>query len=129
MTGFEGRCDAIVFTTDPDLIPPDSGVELEKFRMGFLGFPEGPEEAVNFDFVVVSGGMAGICASVTAARKGLKVAIIQDRPLVGGNNSSEVRVQLGGKVKLRPYLEIGNLVNELNPEFSQNVHSEERYKD
>ena len=53
----------------------------------------------KYDFVVVGGGIAGICASVAAARKGVSVALIQDRPLVGGNNSSEIRVQLGGNSK------------------------------
>jgi len=129
LTGFEGRCDAIVFATNPELRPPGSGVELGKFRRELLGHQEEPEKAGDFDFVVVGGGMAGICASVAAARKGLKVALIQDRPLVGGNNSSEIRVQLGGNVNLPPYPEIGNLVNELNPEFSQNARSEEMYKD
>ncbi len=129
LTGFEGRCDAIIFTQDSELIPPDCGTELESFRRKLLGYDKKPDNAGDFDFVVVGGGIAGICASVSAARKGLKVALIQDRPLVGGNNSSEVRVQLGGKVNLPPYPAIGNLVNELNPEFSQNARSAERYKD
>ncbi|MGV8094190.1 MAG: FAD-dependent oxidoreductase [Mangrovibacterium sp.] len=129
LTGFEGRCDAIVFSNDPELILPDNGQELESFRRKSLGYPEKPEKAGNFNFVVVGGGIAGICASVAAARKGLKVALIQDRPLVGGNNSSEIRVQLGGKVNLPPYPAIGNLVNELNPEFSQNARPAKRYKD
>jgi hypothetical protein len=129
LTGFEGRCDAVLFTTDPDLIPPDGGNELVLFRRKLLSYPENAKHAGDFDFVVVGGGIAGICASVAAARKGLKVALIQDRPLVGGNNSSEIRVQLGGKVNLPPYKAIGNLVNELNPEFSQNARSAGRYKD
>ena len=92
--------------------------------LGWLNYPKD-----YFDFIVIGGGMAGICASVAASRKGLKVALIQDRPLVGGNNSSEVRVQLGGKVNMQPYPAIENLVNELNPDFSLNAHSAERYKD
>ena len=129
LTGFEGRCDAILFTTDLNIAPPDDSIELKEFRRRLLGIPEKPGDAGEFDIVVVGGGIAGICASVVAARKGLKVALIQDRPLVGGNNSSEVRVQLGGKVNLPPYPKIGNLVNELNPEFSQNARPAERYKD
>lgn len=41
---------------------------------------------------VVGGGMAGICASVAAARNGAKVVLVQDRPMLGGNASSEIRV-------------------------------------
>ncbi len=45
---------------------------------------------------VVGGGMAGICASVAAARNGAKVVLVQDRPMLGGNASSEIRVPVSG---------------------------------
>lgn len=48
------------------------------------------------DFCVVGGGMAGICAAIAAARNGAKVAIMQDRPMFGGNASSEIRMWVGG---------------------------------
>ena len=44
------------------------------------------------DLVVVGGGLAGVCASIQAAREGLTVTLIQDRPVLGGNASSEVRL-------------------------------------
>jgi len=44
------------------------------------------------DLVVVGGGLAGTCAAITAARHGLSVALVQDRPVLGGNSSSEVRL-------------------------------------
>ena len=44
------------------------------------------------DFVVVGGGLAGVCAAIVAARDGLKVILVQDRPVLGGNASSEVRL-------------------------------------
>lgn len=50
----------------------------------------------KFDFCVVGGGMAGLCAAVAAARGGAKVAIMQDRPVFGGNASSEIRVHVCG---------------------------------
>ncbi len=129
LTGFEGRCDAIIFSQDSQLIPPNSLSELNSFRNRLLGNTEEPENKGEFDFIVAGGGIAGICASVAASRKGLRVALIHDRPLVGGNNSSEVRVQLGGGIKLPPYPEIGNVVNELDPHFRQNARPKERYKD
>ncbi len=46
----------------------------------------------HFDLMVVGGGLAGVCASISAARGGLSVALIQDRPVLGGNASSEVRL-------------------------------------
>ncbi len=48
------------------------------------------------DLVVVGGGMAGLCASITAARAGAKVVLVQDRPVLGGNASSEVRLWILG---------------------------------
>ncbi len=50
----------------------------------------------KFDLVVVGGGMAGVCCAITAARQGIKVAIIQDRSVLGGNASSEVRLWVLG---------------------------------
>lgn len=47
---------------------------------------------LEVDFLVAGGGLAGVCAAVTAAREGLKVALVQDRPVLGGNASSEVRL-------------------------------------
>ena len=48
------------------------------------------------DFCVVGGGMSGLCAAVAAARRGVKVAIVQDRPVFGGNASSEIRMWVCG---------------------------------
>jgi hypothetical protein len=48
------------------------------------------------DFVVVGGGLAGTCCAITAARQGLKVVLVQDRPVLGGNASSEVRLWILG---------------------------------
>jgi len=53
-------------------------------------------EALSFDLVIVGGGMAGVCGAVTAARAGLRVALVQDRPVLGGNASSEVRLWVLG---------------------------------
>jgi len=50
----------------------------------------------KFDLVVVGGGMAGVCCAITAARQGIKVGLIQDRPVLGGNASSEVRLWVLG---------------------------------
>jgi hypothetical protein len=48
------------------------------------------------DLVVVGGGLAGTCCAITAARAGLGVVLIQDRPVLGGNASSEVRLWILG---------------------------------
>lgn len=53
---------------------------------------ESISEDIACDLVVCGGGLAGTCAAITAARSGLKVTLIQDRPVLGGNASSEVRL-------------------------------------
>ena len=45
---------------------------------------------------VVVGGLAGMCAAVSAARKGVQVLLMQDRPVLGGNASSEIRMWIRG---------------------------------
>ena len=113
LTGFEGRCDAVLFSADPAFVPPNGEPELGRLRRKLLGLPEAPGEAGDFDLVVVGGGIAGICAALSAARLGLAVALVQDRPVVGGNNSSEVRVWLGGWRNIEPYPRVGDVVAEL----------------
>jgi hypothetical protein len=49
-------------------------------------------ETLHFDLTVVGGGLAGVCAAISAARGGQRVALVQNRPVLGGNSSSEVRV-------------------------------------
>ncbi|MCD6289436.1 MAG: FAD-dependent oxidoreductase [Anaerolineae bacterium] len=51
---------------------------------------------LSCDVVVAGGGMAGVCAAIAAARHGAQVVLIQDRPVLGGNASSEVRLHILG---------------------------------
>ena len=53
-------------------------------------------ESLDADFVVIGGGLAGTCAAIAAARQGLKTVLVQDRPVLGGNASSEVRLWILG---------------------------------
>ncbi len=129
LTGFDGRCDAILFSTDRKLIPPNDDPEMATFRRRILGYPEQPPDAGTFDFVVTGGGIAGTCAALSAARQGLTVALIQDRPVLGGNNSSEVRVHLGGEINLPPYPAIGAVVAEIDPNQRGNAQPASFYDD
>lgn len=54
----------------------------------------------HYDVVVLGGGMAGVCAALAAARAGAKTVIIQDRPVFGGNSSSEIGVHIVGADEL-----------------------------
>ncbi|MBK3519016.1 FAD-dependent oxidoreductase [Carboxylicivirga marina] len=52
--------------------------------------------SIQAEFCVVGGGMAGVCAALSAARNGIKTVLVQDRPVLGGNASSEVRMWVCG---------------------------------
>jgi len=113
LTGFDGRCDAIILTTDQKFIPPNEIYALTEFRSNQLGPTKLAQDGGEYDLVVVGGGIAGICSAVSAARLGCKVALIQNRPVLGGNNSSEVRVGLSGLIYQKPYENLGSVVDEL----------------
>src|SRR6185369_15806140 len=51
---------------------------------------------LHTDFVVVGGGLAGVCAALAAARNGRKVVLLQDRSVLGGNASSEIKMHAVG---------------------------------
>ena len=53
-------------------------------------------QRLSSDLVIVGGGLAGTCAAIAAARAGIKVVLVQDRPVLGGNASSEVRLWILG---------------------------------
>ncbi|WP_085535451.1 FAD-dependent oxidoreductase [Massilibacteroides vaginae] len=129
LTGFNGRCDAIYFTTVENDIPPTDKTALDAFRRNALQLPAIAPDAGTYDLVVVGGGVAGISAAVSAARLGCKVALINDRPVLGGNNSSEIRVHLGGRIESGPYKELGNLQKEFGPTRGGNAQPGDFYED
>ncbi|KAH7234258.1 hypothetical protein MRS44_017397 [Fusarium solani] len=105
LTGFNGRCDAIFLCTD-DTVPPNGTDEASRaWRRQLRGLPDEPADGGTFDVVVVGGGVTGIAAALTAARLGERVALIQDRPFLGGNASIEIG--------LRPRGVTGPLVDEI----------------
>ncbi|MEI8354346.1 MAG: FAD-dependent oxidoreductase, partial [Lentisphaerota bacterium] len=129
LTGFAGRCDALLFTADDGSDPPNDLATLAPLRRKLRGLPEVPLDAGEYDLVVVGGGTAGCCAAVSAARLGCKVALIHDRPVLGGNNSSEVRVGLSGLIHQQPYPRLGDLVDELGPVGHWNLHQAKQAPD
>lgn len=129
LTGFDGRCDAIYFTTKKGDVPPSDLAELDAFRRKALHLPDEAPLAGTYDLVVVGAGVAGMSAAVSAARLGCNVALINDRPVVGGNNSSEIRVHLGGRIEMGPYKELGGLQKEFGPEKGGNAQPAATYED
>jgi hypothetical protein len=112
LTGFDGRCDALYFTKNLQETPPNDAAPLPAWRKLALGLPPEPEDRGEFDLVVVGGGYGGLGSAISAARMGLKVALIQNRPVLGGNGSSEIRVWSQGLIRRGKYPHIGEMVEE-----------------
>ncbi|WP_159467108.1 FAD-dependent oxidoreductase [Dyadobacter sp. 3J3] len=75
------------------------------------------------DLVIVGGGLTGTCAAITAARTGMKVIVVQDRPVLGGNASSEVRLWVLGATSHmgnnNRWAREGGVINEI---MLENIH-------
>ena len=71
----------------------------------------------KYDAIIVGGGLAGISAAIAASRLGCNVALIQDRPVLGGNSSSEIRVPIGGACEFNPWARETGIIEEL---FTEN---------
>jgi hypothetical protein len=94
-SGFNGRCDAIWLSKSPDS-PPNESDSLSYWRTQVSDLNSKPKQTQHFDLVVVGGGIAGCAAAISAAENGLNVALVHDRPVLGGNASSEIRVHTEG---------------------------------
>lgn len=86
--GFDGRCAGVVFYRGDFPLAGDAALDIRTDPV---------RERTRFDLVVVGGGVPGCCAAIAAARAGIRVALIQDRPVLGGNSSSEIRVYSAGE--------------------------------
>ncbi len=128
LTGFDGRCDCIAFTAGPEPPPNDSAI-LPGWRRQALGLPDTPQAQEPYDLVVVGGGYSGMAAAISAARMGLQVALLQDRPVLGGNGSSEVRVWSQGLIKRGRYPRIGEIVEEFADSAAKSPGSYEEFED
>lgn len=129
LSGFDGRCDAVYLTTQQNPVLPCSTEELDLFRRKLGTLPQSPSDGGQYDLVVVGAGIGGICTAISASRLGLKVALVHDRPILGGNNSSEVRVHLGGKTEMEPYPALGRLLREFGHSKMGNAKPAENYED
>mgnify|MGYP001818562639 FL=1 len=129
LTGFDGRCDCIYLTTDVDAKPPPASDVLSSWRRQQLGLPERPQVRGPYDLVVVGGGYAGMGSAISAARMGCRVALIQDRPVLGGNGSSEVRVWAKGNIRRGKFPRIGEIIEEFADRATKSPGAYEEFGD
>ena len=90
LTGFEGRIDAVYLTMDEDTPPEEGKAVSHAWRRELLGISDASKTVSHYNVVVVGGGVSGCAAAISAARNGCKVALINDRPVLGGNASREI---------------------------------------
>ncbi|GAB6166274.1 hypothetical protein JCM19992_22740 [Thermostilla marina] len=102
LTGHYARCDAIVLTSDANYRPPNDLPGLAEARERFGGVSRELDERGPYDTIVVGGGLAGTFAAVASARMGCKTALIQNRPVLGGNGSTEILVRPEGDTTREP---------------------------
>ncbi len=126
-TGFDGRCDAIYFSLENT--PPPNDATLSSWRATQLGLAAEPTVKDDYDLVVVGGGYTGMGAAISAARMGCRVALIQNRPVLGGNGSSEIRVWAMGNIRRGPYPRIGEIINEFADSAKKSPGTYEEFGD
>ncbi|QDT03297.1 tRNA uridine 5-carboxymethylaminomethyl modification enzyme MnmG [Rubripirellula lacrimiformis] len=129
LTGFNGRCDCLYLTTDLATEPPDASGVLSDWRRGQLGLPSQPRSRGPYDLVVVGGGYSGMGAALSAARMGCRVALVQDRPVLGGNGSSEVRVWAMGNIRRGKFPRIGEIIEEFADNAKKSPGTYEEFGD
>lgn len=132
LCGFDGRVDAVLFVRVDALNDETTEMtsdQIEALRRARTDTTPTAVSEKPYDLVVVGGGIAGTCAAISAARLGCKVALIQDRPVLGGNGSTEIRVHLNGHVNLPPYPNLGNLAYLMGPLAGGNAREASHYKD
>ncbi len=115
LTGFDGRCDALYFTRELSWAPPDTPEKLQTWRNELTDRQQELDSLSKFDVVIVGGGIAGCGAAMAAAQSGLRIVLIQDRPVLGGNASHEIRVHTEGITG-----KSGHILNKLNTEHWPN---------
>lgn len=94
---------------------------MAEWRKQMKAEPNAPTLTKSYDFVVVGGGLAGCVASITAAEQGLKIALIHDRPVLGGNASEEIRVHTLGI-----YGNFERILKKIDTQHSPNGSAEEK---
>jgi len=76
----------------------------------------------EYDVVVVGGGLPGVCAAISAARHGCRTALVEARPVLGGNSSSLVRVNPTGAATFNPWARETGVVEEMLAERQHRSH-------
>ena len=114
LTGYFGRCAAIVITNDFDYVPSREIERMYKERARIKGLDCSVKFAGDYDVIVAGGGPGGLPAAVACARQGIKTLLIQNRPMLGGNASTEIGITFDGAEVAHPRARAGGIVEEIH---------------
>jgi hypothetical protein len=112
LSGYYGRCDALILTTDLDYVPPADVQAIQRERARLTGLSLQPRSGGQFDVIVVGAGAAGSCAAIASARMGASTALVQNRPVLGGNASIELGVGVCGAGSSHPNARESGIIEE-----------------
>jgi len=96
LTGYCGRFSSIVITNDFDYVPTREIERMNKERAKIKGLDTSVKYCGDYDVIVAGGGPGGVPAAIASARKGMKTLLLQNRPVLGGNGSSEIGITFDG---------------------------------
>jgi hypothetical protein len=122
LTGFEGRFDAVYLSQDPSPFLPNTPKDLYHWKDEMSGRSKLSINENKYDVVIVGGGISGCAAALAAESQGIKVALIQDRPMLGGNASDEIRVHTIGE-----YGKNETLLRKIDTEHYPNGHENAKF--
>ena len=114
LTGYFGRCAAILITNDFDFVPSREIDRMHKERAAIKGLDYTVRHAGDYDVIVAGGGPGGVPAAIAAARNGAKTLLIQNRPMLGGNGSTEIGITFDGAEVAHPRARAGGIVEEIH---------------
>lgn len=96
LTGYFGRCAAILITDDFDCVPSRELEQIYIQRARIKNLSSVIADGGNYDVIVAGGGPGGVPAAIASARHGMKTLLVHNRPMLGGNASSEVGITMDG---------------------------------
>lgn len=128
LNGFDGRVDALLLSCDPNFQPGATNSVTARSSWAIQGAPEALPGDLNYDLVVIGGGYGGLGAAISAARMGCKVALVQNRPVLGGNGSSEVRVWAMGDMPPSEY-RFDDIIKEIQDNAKSSPAAAEQFVD
>ena len=113
LTGYFGRFSSIIITNDFDFVPARETERMHKERAQIKGLSTEVTFAGDYDVIVAGGGPGGIPAAVACARLGVKTLLLHNRPVLGGNGSSEIGITFDGAEVAHPRAREGGIAEEI----------------